>query len=271
MSPLDANVMMDPTIPGPQDLQHVQSRIEAATVVERPFPYLLIRDFLPDHLYRQALDMWPSDEFFAARNHTSRLQVNLARQMAELPESIRPAWTGLLSLADVVNRALYKKFTPFFSHKFVPLFGPAWRETVKGYSTSFRQLQLAQYTGKGDLNPHVDNVRLVVNSFLYASETAEPEAELGTVLYRSFGLMLTENNKRLDGALVKRFLAPDVIVPYQANCLLSFVNTPFSFHGVDPYDIGARRRRIMLFSPTLNETVEKIEADFRSRAPRIAE
>jgi len=142
---------------------------------------------------------------------------------------------------------------------------------VKGYSTSFRQLQLAQYTGQGELNPNVDSVRLVVNSFLYASETSEPEADLGTVLYRSFGFMLTENNNRLDGAVSKRFLAPDVIVPYQANCLLSFVNTPFSFHGVNPYDIGARRRRIILFSPTMNETVEKIESDFRSRAPRVAE
>jgi hypothetical protein len=262
--------MTDTTAPSPQDLQHVQSLIEAAPVIEHPFPHLVIKDFLPDHIYRQALEMWPADEFFASRNHNSRLQVNLVRQMGELPERIRPAWTGLLSLADVVNRALYRKFTPFYSHKFVPLFGPAWRETVKGYSTSFRQLQLAQYTGQGELNPHVDSVRLVVNSFLYASETSEPEAHLGTVLYRSFGFMMTENNYKIEGALAKRFLAPDVIVPYQANCLLSFVNTPFSFHGVDPYDIGERRRRIILFSPTLNETVEKIEADFRRRAPRVA-
>ena len=263
--------MTDPIRPSPQDLQHVQSRIDAATVVEQPFPHLVIRDFLPDHLYRQSLELWPADDFFASRNHNSRLQVNLVRQMEEMPEPIRPHWTGLLSLAEVVNRALYRKFTPMFSHKFVPLFGASWREVVKGYSTSFRQLQLAQYTGKGDLNPHVDSVRLVVNSFLYASERPDPEAELGTVLYRTFGFMQTENNHRLESSFAKRFLAPDVIVPYRANSLLSFVNTPFSFHGVDPYDIGARRRRIILFSPTLNESVDKIEADFRRRAPRVAE
>jgi len=262
--------MTDTIVPSPQDLQHVQSLIDAAPVVEHPFPHLVIKDFLPYHLYRRALETWPADELFASRNHNSRLQVNLVRQMGELPERIRPAWTGMLSLADVVNRALYRKFTPFYSHKFVPLFGPAWRETVKGYSTSFRQLQLAQYTGQGELNPHVDSVRLVVNSFLYASETSEPEAHLGTVLYRSFGFMMTENNYKIEGQLAKRFLAPDIIVPYQANCLLSFLNTPFSFHGVDPYDIGERRRRIILFSPTLNETVEKIEGDFRLRAPRVA-
>lgn len=263
--------MTGPTIPSPQDLEHVQARIEQAQVHARPFPHLVIRDFLPDHLYRQALEMWPPDDLFSSRNHNSRLQFNLVRQMGDLPDTIRPLWTGLLTLSETVNRALYKKFTPLFSHKFTPLFGPEWRETVKGYTTSFRQMQLAQYTGKGDLNPHVDSVRLVVNSFLYGSESPDPEPILGTVLYRSFGFMMTENNYRLEAAVAKRFLAPDVVVPYQANCLLSFVNTPFSFHGVDPYDIGARRRRIILFSPTLNETVEKIEADFRSRAPRIAE
>jgi len=112
---LDANIMLDPTFPGPQDRLHVRTRIEAATVVEWPFPHLVIKDFLPDDLYRQALEMWPADEFFLSRNHNSRLQVNLARQLGELPDRIRPAWTGLLSLADVVNRALYRTFTPMFS------------------------------------------------------------------------------------------------------------------------------------------------------------
>jgi hypothetical protein len=263
--------MTDIPGPGPQDLLHVQSRIDQATVHARPFPHVVIKDFLPDHLYRQALELWPPDDLFMSRNHNSRLQINLARQMGELPDRIRPLWTGLLSLADTVNRALYKKLTPMFSHKFAPLFGPEWRETVRGYSTSFRQLQLAQYTGQGELNTHVDSVRLVVNGFLYGSESPVPEPHLGTVLYRTFGYMMTENNYRIDAGLAKRFLAPDVIVPYQANCLLAFVNTPFSFHGVDPYDIGTRRRRLILFSPTLNESVEKIEGDFRKGTLRIAE
>lgn len=258
-------------MPNPDDVRHVQDRIEQAAVQPLPFPHLVIRDFLPSHLYTQALDLWPPDSLFSAKNHNSRLQINLARHMAELPEPIRPLWSSLLLLADAANRALYRKFTPMFAHKFTPLFGANWRDTVKEYSTSFRQLQLAQYTGKGELNVHVDNVRLVVNSFLYGNDSSAPEANLGTVLYRSFGLMTTENNIRLPDQITKRFLAPDVIVPYQANCLLSFVNTPYSFHGVEPYDIGSRKRRLFLFSPTLNETVEKIESDFRSRAPRIAQ
>ena len=113
-------------------------------------------------------------------------------------------------------------------------------------------------------------MRLVVNSFLYASESQQPEPSLGTVLYRSFGLMLTNNNSKLSDATRDRYLAPDVVVPYEANCLLSFVNTPFSFHGVEPFDIGERKRRLVLFSPTLNETVERIEADFRARPARMA-
>ena len=262
--------MTDMPTPTPDDVHYVRQKIDMAGVQARPFPHLVIRDFLPARLYQQVLETWPPDELFVSRNHMSRLQINVARQYGDLPENIRPRWTYLLSLADVVNRALYKKFNPMFPNKFVPLFGAGWRDVVKDYTTSFRQLQLAQYTGRGDLNPHVDSVRLVVNSFLYGSESSEAEPDLGTVLYRTFGFMTTENNYKVPDALAKRFLARDVVVPYQANCLLSFVNTPYAFHGVDPYDIGTRRRRLILFSPTLNETVEKIEADFQKGTPRIA-
>lgn len=253
-----------------EDVAHTVSRIEQATVETQPFPHLVVRNFLPDDLYREALARWPADTSFASRNHMDRVQFNLTRQLSELPEALQPTWSRLLGLSDAVNRALYRKFQPHFSHKFVPLFGARWRETTRDYSTAFRRVQLAQYTGRGALLPHVDSVRLVVNSFLYASESGQPEPSLGTVLYRSFGLMLTDNNFRIPDATSSRYLAPDVVVPYEANCLLSFVNTPFSFHGVEPFDLGSCKRRLILFSPTLNESVERIEADFRARPVRMA-
>jgi len=247
----------------------IKRKIEAAEIRTDPFPYIVVHDFLPHALYQDLLGAWPGEMFFAPKNYQLRSQLNLNAELLRLPESLQTRWSAMLDIAEISNRALYEKFRPFFALKFAPLFGSNWRAIAGPYVSAFRQAQLAQYTGAAGLHPHVDSVRLVVNSFLYASEAPDPEPALGTMLYRSFGMMTTENNARLSESSQKRFLAPAVLVPYKANCLLSFLNTPAAFHGVEPFEIGERKRRIILLSPTLVKSVEAIEQDFRAGQLKI--
>lgn len=261
--------MSDTEIVSQADLDLLVEKIDQAELRMEPFPHLVIKNFLPDGLYEQALGSWPDDQVFATTNNFRRQQVNLRALVESLPDKIRPVWAAVLALSEVVNRALYKKFANQIALKFVPLFGANWRDFARNYSTSFRQAHLAHYSGQAGLGPHVDSVRLMVNSFLYVSENSAPEVDLGTVLYRSFGFMTPENNNKLPASVTQRLLAPDTIVPYQANCMLSFVNTPYSFHGVQDFDIGARKRRIILFSPLITASVEAIEADFKRRPLQV--
>lgn len=249
--------------------QQVCGKIASAEIFEEPFPYLVVNRFLPDAFYKALLALWPGEEAFAARNYQHRLQINLARELQTIDPASQPLWGEMLFLAEAINRALYEKFAPYVSRKFVPLFGRNWREMARKYRTSFREAHLAQYDGKAGLHPHVDSVRLIVNSFLYASEGQDSEPALGTVLYRSFGFMTTENNVKLSAKLQERVLRRDTVIPYAPNRLLSFVNTPFSFHGVDDFDIGERRRRVILLSPLINQQVEEIEADFHAKVARV--
>ncbi len=251
--------------------REVCAKIVAAEIWDEPFPYLVVNQFLPGSFYKALLASWPGEAVFAARNHQLRLQINLARELQAIDPAAQALWGELVHLSEAINRALYEKFAPYVSRKFVPLFGRNWRDMARKYRSSFREVQLAQYDGKAGLHPHVDSVRLIVNSFLYASERDASEPALGTVLYRSFGFMTTENNVKLSAKLQERVLKRDTVIPYAPNRLLSFVNTPFSFHGVDDFDIGERRRRVILLSPLINQTVEEIEADFQAKAPHINE
>lgn len=111
---------------------------------------------------------------------------------------------------------------------------------------------LATYTGALSLFTHVDHPRLVTNSFLYVNERSDEEPELGTVLYQSYGLALPSNTLKLPPRVEERYLRRAKTVPYRRNLLLSYINTPSAFHGVDARDIGSRVRRLLMFGTLID-------------------
>ena len=246
------------------------AKIAAARIRTAPFPYILVNDFLPASIYADALAKWPPDTAFRTTNYERRFQMNLGPYVMESRDPAASFWRQILELSDPINRALFKKLQGHFHLKFERLFGPDWRSMLQhDFHVSYREAHLAQYPHKGGLHPHVDSPRLAVNSFLYVSETDTVEPEIGTILYRSFGFSFSENNFTMKPALQQRFLSPDVVIPYRRNSLFAFVNTPYAFHGVNDFDIGARVRRIILFSPVIRELDKELEATFRRKPPTI--
>ena len=241
-------------------------RISSARIRTEPFPYVVVNDFLPPALYREGLAHWPSDDRFKTTNYARRYQLNLTAYTSGQFAEEAFFWRSVLDLAAQINRALFEKLRPYFQLKFRSLLGENWKATIAGkYHVSFREAHLAQYSGSSGLHPHVDSQRLVLNSFLYMSETDEIEPSLGTVLYRTYGFSMPENNMKLAAKTQDRFLARDVVIPYRRNCLFSFLNTPFAFHGVDEFDIGERRRRIMLLGPVIRESEIALHNEFKRR------
>jgi len=245
-------------------------KIAQAPIRIDPFPYLVIRDFLPEPVYAAALAHWPPGSAFAPTNYALRRQLNLSKDSIEMAPATRAFWDGILTVSEAINRALLKRFNAQLRLKFEPLLGAGWRALLQEkYTVSFRETQLAQYSGRSWLHPHVDSPRVVTNSFLYLSDGDDIQPELGTVLYRAFGVALSDNNLKLSAGVQERVLARDVVVPYQRNCLLAFVNTPSAFHGVDEFDIGDGLRRIMLFSSLLRQSEANLLADFHERPARL--
>jgi hypothetical protein len=248
-------------------LAHLVERIDAAPVVEEPFPHLVVAGLLPDAAYRRLLDDWPPDDVFDRNRAMQRNDARLYGEMVELPEHLRATWRRVVGWTTAANRRIARKFAPYARLKYEPFLGKAWKEATNAMPRIVGEAQLAYYTGAFHLAPHVDHPKLVTNSFLYCSERAEDEPELGTVLYGSRGFSAPDNFLRLTPDLVERLLWRAKVIAYAANICLAYLNTPRSFHGVDPIDLGTRRRRLLMFGTSLREkdTVRVFGAPFAAK------
>lgn len=245
-------------------IDHMSQRIDAAPVTEEPFPHMVVRDLLPEPAYRAMLAAWPPDPVFRVNGAMSRHDVLLSGEAAALPEALRPHWRRVLTWTTAANKKLAARFAPHAQLKYEPFLGKSWRQAVAGVPRIVGEAQLAYYTGRTGLDPHIDHPKLITNAFLYCAEQAEDDPALGTVLYGSRGFSMPDNFLRLTPALVERLLRRDKTVAYAANVCLAYLNTPRSFHAVDPIDLGARRRRLLMFGTVLREkdTVRLFGAPF---------
>lgn len=234
-------------------IEHLVRRIDAAAIVEEPFPHLIVDELLPDTAYRALLEAWPPDQVFKVNHSMQRFDMSLRGDLATVPEAIRPTWLSALTWTLAANRRIARKLAAYARLKYEPFQGKAWEAAIDKLPHIAGEAQLAYYTGATGLAPHIDHPKLVTNAFLYCSERAEAEPELGTVLYGSRGFSMPDNRIRLSPDLVAHLLSRDKTVAYAANVCLAYLNTPRSFHGVDPVDLGARRRRLLMFGTALRE------------------
>jgi hypothetical protein len=228
---------------------HVRDLVLAAPLSIEPFAHILIQEFYPDEVYDEIMERWPALSLFRHSNASTRYELALKKAAGRLPTEDLAFWREVTRLTNIANLYIQKRLSPHFGEKFEPYVGAGWRQALDGNVDCLpTTIQLASYTQKFDLSPHVDALRLLTNAFVYFSErpALEPEPELGTVLYKSRGLALPTNwgVVRKD---IEPFLDRVAISPYQRNHCFAYINSPRSFHGVDELDIGDRHRRLLMF------------------------
>jgi hypothetical protein len=228
-------------------IDYMRRRIETAVVEEEPFPHFVVDKLLPETIYQDILTSWPSPEFGRVTNWAARSELAVAEKLDLFPASLKPIWREVMEWTAVARDLVLQKFQPYLNQKYIPLLGRRRTAELTLVPHQAPAPFLASYTGRFELPPHVDSPFIVTNSYLYMSEFEYEEPELSTVLYRSFGLALPGNSIQPAGSLTRRYLRRAKIVPYCANRLFSYLNTPFAFHGVDAIDIGARLRRLLMF------------------------
>ncbi len=227
---------------------HVQARVDAAPVETDPFPHMVIRELFPAALYDRLVEGWPPEASFYRSNAYARQELTLPLMIERVPTALLPFWHGVMQVAGAANRRVRARLLGHFAAKFAPILGADWAAKVEGVPfIEGDGAHLATYHGNIHLPAHTDHARIVINAFTYVSESAAPEPDLGTVLYRSHGLMLPTNIV-LSHADLSRCVSEAKTVPYRANDCLAFVNAPTAFHGVRPVDIGERRRRLLMFA-----------------------
>ena len=234
-------------------LEHITRRVESAPLARQPFPHLVIEDLLPEDAYEELLARWPPREHFEVNASRQRWDARVDRLVPKLPVAERPFWAALSEWVHAANRVILRRLTPYFGIKFQPYLGDDWKRRIDGLTVLNRGAQLAYYTGVAALAPHVDHPLIVSNAFVYCSEKDAVEPDLGTVLYRSHGLMVP-SNLPLPESFVRKGLRRQTVVPYGRNLCFAYLNAPVSFHGVEPRDIGSRERRLLMFGNLLTQT-----------------
>ena len=231
--------------------KHAHAAVHAAPLSTEPFAHLTIGNLLPDQLYEEIIERWPDLKLFTHTNSFARYELRFKREDDRLPQTEKDFWADVTRVFRVANRAIQSRLAPHFGEKFAPYLGDQWFYTVgENVECLPTSVQLATYTNFFQLSPHVDSLRLMTNAFVYFSERDEVEPDLGTVLYRSRGMAIP-TNWDLEERAVRPFLDRASVSSYQRNHCLAYVNSPKSFHGVDPNRIGDRHRRLLMFGSLL--------------------
>ena len=231
--------------------KHAHVAVQAAPLSTEPFAHLIIGNLLPDELYDEIIERWPDLALFTHTNSFTRYELRFRREDDRLSQTEKNFWGDVTRVFRVVNRAIQSRLAPHFGEKFAPYLGGDWFDAVGGNVDCLpTSVQLATYTDFYELVPHVDSLRLLTNAFVYFSERDEAEPDLGTVLYRSRGMAIPTNWK-LKESEIRPFLDRVAVSAYQRNHCLAYVNSPKSFHGADPHQIGNRHRRLLMFGSLL--------------------
>lgn len=224
-------------------IEHIRARIQASPVVSRPFPHLIVDEFLPPETYAELQARWPAKEMFRPNPSGMRREIP-GRTLAESGDA-KAFWAAMHAWVQAANRGLFAKLQPYLGAKFAPFVGEDWHDTAGDLELNDGGFQLAYYTGDVLMSPHVDHPIIVTNAFLYLSESDREEPELGTALYQSRGLMLPVNIDVMSN-LARLGLKEAGVAAYRANRVFAYVNGPASFHGVAA-KIAERQRRIVMF------------------------
>lgn len=243
-------------------IAHIKSRLEATEVERHPFAHCVVTDLLPDDVYEKILRDWPPPKLSKASNWASRKEIHVAQALPEFPPEIRETWRSVVNWSQVARDLVFEKLRPYLAEKFNPLLGQERASQLKLQLQRGPAAFIATYTGRLSMKTHVDHPYIAVNGFLYVSERDVDEADLGTILYQSFGLSLPNNELNLPEAFLDRYTRRVKTVAYRRNVYLAYVNSPFAFHGVAPADIGDRVRRLLMFGTvceprTFNEDEQK--------------
>jgi len=241
-------------------LSDIERRIAATPVRTRPFPHLVVADLLPPTIRRSIDRFWPGLDRFRHTNHLNRGEVRVVKLAGRAEGYEQKFWIALQHLVLRTNQAVRKRLDRHLHDKYRPILGPDWRRKLGTFTYLDNDAMLAHYTGPLSMAPHIDNVRVAINCFVYLDDPDIPTAEprRGTTLYRSLGFSWPTNID-LPEPVQKKFLRPDTEVEWHDNRLLAYVNGPWSFHGVEKHDLGAGRRRLLMFGSLLDKpTAERV-------------
>lgn len=224
----------------------ILSRLTQADIRESPFPHTVRENYYDNityHWLRQERPILSSNNDENRRHDMNAGDILRNKAIPKLwrifiKEHVKPEfWQQIVSLYGDHIRALY----PTLESKIGPLADAetcvrqfdAQGRLVKGKAPIMLDCQIGINTPSKTTSrvrgPHVDNPCELFAAMLYMKE---PDDNAGgdLVLYKPKGEVKFRGKAEVDDALVE----PVATVPYAANTVVTFLNSPNAIHGVTP-------------------------------------
>lgn len=231
-------------------------KLDVANVIEQPFPYVVIEDFLPaDACAALLASLPPVDTFSGQADAGSNKRFTLSYEQSMAAPKLAPIWRDVLSYA----------MSQAFLERLLRLFGPSIQRVYPDFEQRFGALHTlraiqrtpsvkpsgtvaldsqiaintpARVAGSTVNPPHLDRTDKLFVGLLYLRQADDHSSGadlelLAPALPPKFGPKRTLPRNRM--TLVRT-------VPYRANTLVMFLNTPSSFHAVTPRGVTSHAR-----------------------------
>jgi len=227
----------------------VLQRIRRADVVVDPFPFVVVRDAIPEALCRALIDEYPAPSAVAADDDSNSRWSLPASEVAR-SQQIPAVWKELI--AYHASPAFFAEVVDVFGAEIVRLYPRAYPSEARLRALTlgvrnrdeFDRCQLlmdAQIAGNTPVTEassvksiHIDSNNKLYTALLYlrAPDDDSTGGDLDIVRFRK-DLTRAEQRRRYDGMFVDEKLTEPVLrVDYASNVLLMFVNCPTALHGV---------------------------------------
>jgi hypothetical protein len=241
----------------PENLTAALTRIEGASVERNPFPHIVIREALPAAEFQRIQRNWPDrNNMWHEKSHDRYWAYY--EGAAGVPKNVwlDPEWTAIKEeLIDPMFAAIAARLRPWYKARYAG--EPALEARL-----------LALHEAGPDFVEHKAHTHFVHNpgyafTVIYCVDDAGFACR-GTTLYgfpdagseTESSAEISLMNKASGGLL--HLMIPKVVIPFQPNRLLAFVDGPSSIHGSTPFDTslvlpGMRR---MILSHVTEHTIE---------------
>jgi len=233
--------------------EHFYSVLERATVVTDPFPYIYMRDVLPEAYYRDLIAGLPANEAYEKfpAPYESRLGLELTEDAVEkFPNSAQAKWQEFeawLHSQEFLEHVV-GKFRPYLTENETIRKQQLKDAAVDEHNIRIqpRSLLVRDYSNFA-ISPHTDSAsKTVVGAYYLPKDDAQKS--FGTSFYKPKDPSFTDwDSERFEYADFEVAMTAE----YAPNSMLFFMKSLKSFHGVEARQYSDIGRDVLFWSPAI--------------------
>jgi hypothetical protein len=262
----------------------VFQRLDEAIVHERPFPHVILRNALDPALCASLLRERPAlDAVASASSPESNRRYALRSEKLLASQRIGDSWKAVARAA--LDQTFLNRITRLFATQLMREY-PDFSQTYAPIDDLQAKLGKRRDLRTGDVGMQVQiAVNAPVNSHVQP-DLRGPHLDNPVKLFVGLLYLRPEDDLSVGGDLelyapvprklsfgAQRSLRSDAVrtvghVPYEANTLVLFLNTPRSLHGVSPRGVASHPRYVLNFYGTVARPLFRVNHTLGARIAR---